>query len=81
MDTSAEEFGQVLIEYETSLTWEAMGENWLERRDGWLADVADAANTGALAELLAELEENINWGSVDDSWADRRNGCQPLWPP
>ena len=53
------ELNQLLLEFEANLKWDVVTEEWEERRDGWVSEVAEAIDQQQLAELLVELESNL----------------------
>ncbi len=69
----AGQFGDLLIELETSLYYSAQSEEWRSRRSGWISDVRTAGDSiPALKRLLVEFETHINYGAQTSAWRSRR---------
>ncbi len=65
--------GNLLLELESNVKWEAVEDKWKDERDAWTADAAKATTVAAVGGLLLRLESNAKWESVGDGWAKRRD--------
>lgn len=43
------ELNQLLLEFESNITWESVTQEWKERRDSWVSDVQAAVEPSQLA--------------------------------
>jgi len=69
----AGQFGDLLVELETSIFYSAQSEEWRSRRSGWISDVRSAGDSvPALKRLLVEFETNINFSAQTSAWRSRR---------
>jgi hypothetical protein len=69
----AGQFGELLIELETSVFYSAQSAEWRSRRDAWIADVRAAGdNVAALKCLLVEFETHLNYNAQAPAWRNRR---------
>ncbi len=69
----AGQFGELLIELETSVFYSAQSAEWRSRRDAWIADVRAAGdNVAALKRLLVEFETHLNYNAQAPTWRNRR---------
>lgn len=74
MKAQAGQFGELLIELETSVNFSAQTDQWRTRRGAWINDVRSAgSNLAALKRLLIEFETNVNFSAQENNWAQRRN--------
>ncbi|MCX7678465.1 MAG: hypothetical protein N2316_04535 [Spirochaetes bacterium] len=70
----AGQFGQLLIELETSVNFSAQTTQWRARRNGWINEVrAAGSNLAALKRLLIEFETNVNYSAQVSTWSQQRN--------
>ncbi len=70
----AGQFGNLLIELETSVNFSAQTNQWRARRSGWISEVrAAGSNLAALKRLLIEFETNVNYSAQVSNWSQRRN--------
>ncbi|MBN1532939.1 MAG: hypothetical protein JXA20_09775 [Spirochaetes bacterium] len=67
-------FGQLLIELETSVKWNAQTQQWRNRRTAWIHQVKAADNVGQMRGLLLEFEQQIKWDAQYPQWKNQRNG-------
>ncbi len=69
----AGQFGELLIELETSVFYSAQSAEWRSRRDAWIADVRAAGdNVAALKRLLVEFETHLKYSAQTPAWRNRR---------
>lgn len=69
----AGQFGELLIELETSVFYSAQSAEWRSRRDAWIADIRAAGdNVAALKRLLVEFETHLNYSAQAPAWRNRR---------
>lgn len=69
----AQQFGELLIELETSVFYSAQSPQWRSRRDAWIAEVRAAGNNVALLKrLLIEFETHLNYSAQTPMWRNRR---------
>lgn len=72
-EAKAGQFGELLIELETSVFYSAQSAEWRSRRDAWIADVRAAGdNVAALKRLLVEFETHLNFSAQAPQWRNRR---------
>jgi 7,8-dihydro-6-hydroxymethylpterin-pyrophosphokinase len=62
------ELNQLLLEFESNLTREAVTKEWKERRDSWVREVQAAVEPSQLAEFLVELESDLDREAVQNHW-------------
>lgn len=65
--------GNLLLELESNIKWEAVEGNWKKEREAWTTKAAKATTVAEVSNLLLQLESNIKWESVGDKWAKRRD--------
>ncbi|MCX7680154.1 MAG: hypothetical protein N2316_13185, partial [Spirochaetes bacterium] len=69
----AGQFGELLIELETSVFYSAQSAEWRSRRDAWIVDVRAAGdNVSQLKRLLIEFETHLNYNAQSPLWRNRR---------
>ncbi len=69
----AGQFGELLIELETSVFYSVQSAEWRSRRDAWIADVRAAGdNIASLKRLLVEFETHLNYSAQAPVWRNRR---------
>lgn len=74
MKAQAGQFGDLLIELETSVNFSAQTDQWRARRSAWINEVrAAGSNLAALKRLLIEFETNVNYSAQVSNWSQRRN--------
>ncbi len=74
MKAQAGQFGELLIELETSVNFSAQTDQWRARRSAWISEVrAAGSNLAALKRLLIEFETNVNASAQVNNWMQRRN--------
>lgn len=72
---SAGQFGDLLIELETSVFYNKQSDEWRNRRDGWMSDIRSAGdNIAALKRLLVEFETHLKYEAQTSVWRSRRAG-------
>jgi len=68
-------FGDLLIQLETSINYSAQTDNWRNRRAGWLNDVRGASgNVSRMRTLVLEFETNIRTSAQNSSWISNSRG-------
>jgi hypothetical protein len=67
-------FGQLLVELETSVNWNAQTQEWRNRRNAWIAQVNAADNVAQMKGLLLEFEQQIKWDAQYPQWKGQRDG-------
>jgi len=72
---SAGQFGELLIELETSVFFSVQSDEWRARRNGWIADIRSTGdNLPALKRFLVEFETHLNFNAASPVWRNRREG-------
>jgi len=77
---SAESFGDLLVELESNLGWEAVAASWKDRREPWITECQELTSTYVKNTaydrglLLKEFEAIVDWSAVNIAWKDRRDG-------
>ena len=72
---STSQFGELLIELETSVFFSVQSDEWRARRNGWIADIRSAGdNLPALKRFLVEFETHLNFNAASPLWRNRRAG-------
>ncbi|HPA71913.1 MAG TPA: hypothetical protein PKY31_06575 [Spirochaetota bacterium] len=70
---SAGQFGDLLIELETSVFYNKQSDEWRGRRDAWMADIRSAGdNINSLKRLLVEFETHLKFEAQTFAWKSRR---------
>jgi hypothetical protein len=68
-------FGDLMIQLETSINFSAQTDSWRGRRSGWINDVRGASgNLNRMRELVLEFETNIRSNSQNSSWLSNSRG-------
>jgi hypothetical protein len=68
-------FGDLLIQLETSINFSAQSSGWRSRRSSWINDVRGASgNLGRMRDLVLEFETNILSSSQNSSWLSNSRG-------
>ena len=65
----------LIVRLEEYLIWEALEEDWLDRRGQWVEEVSFAKQIVTLGPLVGELEAHLLWVYCEAGWVGRR----PLW--
>ena len=74
------ELASLLVEFESSLHWEAVQNQWKRRRDAWVEECHAASTLEEVSALLLELESNVTWESVTEEWEENReNWVQQMY--
>jgi len=74
MKAQAGQFGDLLVELETSVNFSSQTDQWRARRSGWISQVRSAGDDlGALKRLLIEFETNVKYDAQVSNWRNRRN--------
>ncbi len=74
MKAQAGQFGDLLIELETSVNYSAQTDQWRSRRSGWISQVRSAGdNLELLKNLLIEFETNVKYDAQVGSWSSNRS--------
>lgn len=73
LPAEAGQFGDLMIELETSVFYSAQSDEWRSRRDVWIAEVRSAGdNVAALKRLLIEFETHLKYSAQTSVWRTRR---------
>jgi len=68
-------FGDLLIQLETSINFSAQTDSWRNRRSSWLNDVRSASgNLERMKQLVIEFEVNIKSSAQNSSWLSNSRG-------
>lgn len=71
--SATSQFGNLLIQLETSVKFSAQSSNWRSRRSGWIRRVRSCSNVSCMKALLKEFETNINYSAQSSSWRSSRS--------
>ncbi len=66
------DLGELLVDYESHMRWEAVVDEWADERDYWVEFTLGLESAGEFGEALVFLETHMTWDAVDGSWADIR---------
>lgn len=66
------DFGDLLVELESNVGWDAVTTGWRSRREAWAHECFSVKDVAAKADLLIEFESYLEWSAVDPLWAKRR---------
>ena len=73
VDNEKSALGDLLLELEYELDWEALDDSWKTEREKWTAEAGKAMTVDEASNLLLQLESKLKWESMNEDWEKQRD--------